>query len=217
MDKLGIKATIYDLLGYILPGSLFLLWIVWAYHPYIPYFNSINLNFIIDGKVTVIIGFISIAYILGQLLSAIGAFVLEGPVKTAIGWLLGKIPEKIFQKLKKPFSFFNLSLTKNEHPESRDNIAFVQYKYPSVYDTAFVFLSIYDLSRNIIITIILCIMTYPSSISIKHGPSIIFYLSIAALIFLNNYLRFKQYFNVQIRAGINLSLTATISAQTESD
>jgi hypothetical protein len=199
MDKFGIKGTLYDLLAYILPGAILLIWVIWMFQPY-----GVTLKMLIASKGIILIGFICIAYISGQLISAIGAFALEGPTKRFIVWLLGKTPLKIVLISKTELPIIDGLITNDKLQTSRNIIALVQSKYPSVYDTAFVFLSIYGLSRNISTVIFMCLFVYCFS-SGGHGNQLMVFSSLAvALIFLYNYFRFKHYFNAQIQSGVYL-------------
>ena len=208
MDKLGIKATLYDLLGYIVPGAFF------VFALYIMYTAKTDGKYIdflknmMDAKTSFAFGSFAVIcfYINGHILASIGSFLFENRLvkwlfsKKALMWLYkinedveGKKYEDRFKDLlgdKAPFSFRNV-------------IAYSEENTKTAYDTAFVFLSIYGLSRNSAVAMLLLLVSHYTFIDDAWSISfyVCFFLALIAL--LHNYFRFRQYYIAQIYASLS--------------
>lgn len=208
MDKLGIKATLYDLLGYIVPGAFFMfaLYIMYTAKTdgkYIDFFKNM-----MDVKTGFAFGSFAVicSYINGHILASIGSIIFENRLvkwlfsKKALIWLY-KINEDVegekyrdrFKELvgdKAVFSF-------------RDVIAYSEENTKTAYDTAFVFLSIYGFSRNIAVAMLLLFVSHLTFIDDTWNKTfcICFFLALIAL--LHNYFRFRQYYIAQIYASLS--------------
>jgi hypothetical protein len=193
MDKLGIKASIYDILGYIIPGLIAIIFM------YMLFFEK-DINWLISlKKVEYTLPFyiliFVIAYISGHIISSLSSFIFEG-----------KITRRIIKKFsKKDFSEHNLRIIElfgkdYKDCEPQNLISFCQEKHPQLYDTAFVFLTIYGLSRNISASFIIVEIYMIKEYGLFTMQSWVIVLSIILLI--RNYYRFKEYFNKKINSAL---------------
>lgn len=195
MDKLGIKATIYDILGYIIPGLLMLIFV------YI-FMNNLDVKWIISLKTAsyttpfYVLIFI-LSYVSGHIVSSLSSFIFEGKISNYI-------TKKYF---KKDNSHHNdktqLIFNKNFDDCNRQLIiSHCQKNNPTLYETAFVFLTIYGLSRNISI----CFFVIDIYVIKKYGiismESAV--LVISTILLIRNYYRFKDYYNHKINSSLYL-------------
>jgi hypothetical protein len=196
MDKIGIKATLYDIIGYVIPGFLFLLFI------YI-FKNNLDLKWLlslkkVDISAPYIVVIFILTYVSGHIVSSFSSFIFEGYISK---WITNKLfpkPQNSIYDIKtqslfgKPFN----------DCDQRSIITYCQEKHPIVYETAFVFLTIYGLSRNVAATFIVL-----SSFSIyKYGICSIESLIIisSTILLIRNYYRFKVNFTKQINSSLLL-------------
>ncbi len=195
MDKLGIKATIYDLLGYIIPGFLTLLFI------YIFMFDK-DLNWLLSLKTEKIstpfyaLVFV-LAYVAGQTISSMSSFLFEGI-----------ITKKIFKKyIVNDYSSHNTKTNMlfgkdYKDVDSQNLSSYCQEKFPKVYDTAFVFMTIYGLSRNVATSFLILTVYVINKFRFFSVECLITVLSMILLI--RNYYRFKKYFELKINSALYL-------------
>jgi hypothetical protein len=197
MDKFGIKSTTYDVLGYLIPGLIFLLWIVYKYHPF-----SMSISFILEQRFSAQLIFALLAYLVGHILSAIGSYIFEGPALKFVRRMLGnKISINAYEKMfGKTIAIEPFGTGENG---IRNAIVRVQTKNPIAYETAFVFLAFYGMIRNMLVAIIIIyvesFVLQDMSLGYKAHIIIIFVM----LLCYYHYRRFQSYFASQINAGNN--------------
>lgn len=196
MDKLGIKATIYDIFGYAIPGCLLLI----SYLGLTIDVNNFDLAKLIKIEINwpfAVAAFI-VSYIVGHLLSSISSVVFENPLsKQMFSTVLGVMfktemyDDACEKKLGKKY---------NECGE-RAVIVYCQNNHPVIYETAFVFLAIYGFSRNIAMTMIILL---PLFIDRQFYPvwNLVYIVSLVFMVW--HYLRFKNYFSHQIASSLYL-------------
>lgn len=208
MDKLGIKGTLYDLLGYIIPGAFFI------FALYFMYIAKTDGNYIgllkdmMNAKSSFAFGCIAVicSYINGHILASIGSILFENRfveklfTKKAPMWLykINKDVEGVkyreqFKELvgdKAVFSFQNV-------------IAYSEENTKTAYDTAFVFLSIYGFSRNIAVAMLLLFFSHLTFIGDTWNETFYICFFIALIALLHNYFRFRQYYIAQIYASLS--------------
>lgn len=196
MDKLGIKATIYDIFGYAIPGALLLI----SYLGLTMDVNKLDLAQLIKIELNwpfAVTAFIA-SYIVGHLLSSVSSVVFENPLsKQIFSTVFGVMfktevyDDACEKKLGKKY---------NDCGE-RAVIVYCQNNHPVIYETAFVFLAIYGFSRNIAMVMI---VLFPWFLE-KQFPPVWNMIYIVALGFMVwHYIRFKNYYSHQIASSLYL-------------
>lgn len=193
MDKFGIKATLYDLIGYVFPGFL----LITACYSL---FFCASLPTIAEAsKITFSIPFACIAlatfYVTGHAIAALSSLVFENP------WVSGLV-NKVYAFDTSIYDERSLELFGVDYSTSGGRIAitYCLEKFPATYGLAFIFLSIYGFSRNICVVTIILTVSYLYKTNNYNLWSLVSAGSI--LLMLHNYFRFKQYFNNQIASSI---------------
>jgi hypothetical protein len=198
MDKLNIKATLYDIIGYIIPGLFFILGIV-----IISNSKSISDQYkliLMQSTASPSVAFVMIAlcvsYFLGIIISTLSSLIFES--STLINWLkkLSKVDNSIYDNsckilFSKPY----------DDCDKRAIIAYCQINFPIIYDTAFVFLGIYGFARNMS----LIILVFAIANIFVHG--IAFYyetmlLLLTSILSFFTYIRFSIYFDRQVNSSL---------------
>ncbi|HCO95457.1 MAG TPA: hypothetical protein DIU00_16160, partial [Phycisphaerales bacterium] len=149
--NLSIKTTIYDILGYLLPGLLFIS-CIFAF--YMQTKEEVGIIDAFSGSLSGMnvyscAALLGAGYLVGHFISALSSLVLEKWMLNALK-LFGKNLElrKILgnsaynQLLKKYKVVFEHEANKDEKL-FRNCLVYVESRQPSVYSTAFVFLSFY--------------------------------------------------------------------------
>lgn len=198
MDKLGIKATIYDVLGYAVPGAILLVGL------YVFTTGEFKPDIALLMKTEVSGAFAAIAflafYVTGHLLSSVSSFLFENKSFTAVAaW--------IFDFDTTRYDEAALRIFGKNYAEcgSRAVIVYCQSNYPLVYETAFAFLTIYGLSRNVAAAMLLLIPLWVTKNSDWVFVSI-YLMSLAFMV--RNYLRFKVYYIHQIASSLMIAKKA---------
>lgn len=141
-----IKNTIYDILGYLMPGTLFVVLILLGWAHYKEDGNLLNqywqlLPKFSNWEMIIIFG---VLYVIGHITSSVSSYAIESWLKPDDKILLGPaIYKEYASKVKELYQ---------SEPDSkvfRLCVCHVESKQPQVYNTAFVFLSFYGMSRNI--------------------------------------------------------------------
>lgn len=208
MDKLGIKTTLYDVLGYVIPGmmlivGMYVLFVTGNSNEYIPAVKSLVK---VESNLMFGTGIILCSYVLGHVISSIGSFIFENRLmkylfkKKGFRWLYkineeyeGENHKEQFVKLvgdKASFSF-------------RSVVAYSEENTKVAYDTAFVFLSIYGLSRNVAVVMLLILASHCFFFENNWDFSFCIVFGIGVVALLHNYFRFKQYYIAQIYASLS--------------
>ena len=211
MDKLGIKATLYDFFGYLVPGLVFLL------YAYVFYQNICKeLNFIVAlqslakyNKAVYSILVVLIGYCLGHIISSVSSFVIEKSIFGNIEFLKSKLELKEVVSLDLYNSFqgeykryFNVDYNSKD---IRTLICYVEKKNSEIYSTAVVFLAIYGMARNLSIISFMFAIAEIGYFIYFHNILIWIYILcglVFGLVFLYEYFRFRKYFLQQILNGI---------------
>lgn len=207
MDKFGIKGSLYDILGYIMPGAFVLLGLFAMYENK----KGVNLILWLQNHVDVHMGLafgcgiLVCSYIVGHILTSIGSLLFENRhVKRLFSeaWLrnLYKIDENREGEAYK--ARFKELFGCDAVFSFRNVVAYSQERTKAVYDTAFVFLSIYGLSRNISVALLVLLAVHFLIIGDSWSGSLYaaFFISFIAMV--HNYFRFREYYIAQIYASL---------------
>lgn len=193
MDKLGIKATIYDLLGYIIPGIFMLAGWHLCHFPISTPIKADLLQGNISITFAVIIG--AIGYFVGHLLASIGSLVFENRSTSKYILKVYKIDYSIFDARS-----VELFSKRYQEIDPRLPVVFCQKNHPECYETAFVFLAIYGFSRNCLVALILL---FPVAIYCNSYTLFGIFLHFIVIAFTaHNYFRFRKYFQAQIASSL---------------
>jgi hypothetical protein len=196
MDKLGIRATLYDLVGYILPGLVLLsgLYFIFVQNARLQFNELFKCSISLQSSIILFIA----AYIIGHIVATVGSIFFENRwFKTFIDRFY-KFDTSIYDLKSKALFGYDYNSC-----GERTAIAFCQEKHPILYDVAFIFLSIYGFSRNI--AVVLIILTTTAIIKIGINWAMLCISLLCIFILLHNYLRFKQYFAKQIASALMIS------------
>jgi len=195
MDKFGIKATLYDLIGYALPGAFFIIGL------YV--LTTLPLHFDVEQILkfeiskTFAVGLLFSSYLSGYFLSSFSSFIFENKL---VWWVAKNIYDINTQKYdKKAQKLFGKNYA---DCGIRTPIAYCQKNDPVIYETAFSFLSIYGLSRNIAAAMLILL---PFAIEKFYISQWIMYYGVALIFIIHNYFRFKVYYIHQIASAIMTS------------
>lgn len=193
MDKFGIKATLYDLIGYVFPGFLLITGC------YSLFFCATLPTIAEASKITFSIPFACIAlatfYVTGHAIASLSSLVFEN------SWV-SRLVNKLYAFDTSIYDARSMELFGVDYSTSggRIALAYCVEKFPSVFGQAFVFLAIYGFSRNVsTVTIILTVSYW---ITTNNFNSWLLVSLVVILLMLHNYFRFKQYYNKQIAASI---------------
>ena len=214
MKDLDFKATLYDILGYIIPGiiTIFLSWNL--------YLNLIGENDLIksinnsysknNNIITMLI--ISIAgYYIGHLISTLSSIFIEKyivynkwikyfSVRLSIKKILSsKMEEKVVNTFNEKYGSIY-----EDSKDFRTIICFVEKNYQNIYSTAFVFLSFYGMARNVSfiflnfsIAELIIAVVLKQRFSFEYSLLFIF----VSLVFFYEYLKYLKYFKQHILNG----------------
>ena len=193
MDKLGIKATIYDILGYITPGLLLII-IVYMFIYNLDLSWIISLKFISFSTPFYILILI-ISYVSGHIISSLSSYIFEN-------CLVKKLTNIFIKRDNKLLDEKCIVLVGKEYEKCDKQLitSYCQIKYPSIYDTSFAFLTFYGLSRNISIVFIILDMFVIDKYGFFTIQNIVVFLLLILLI--RNYYRFKKYYNEKIDSSL---------------
>lgn len=205
MDKLGIKGTLYDFLGYVIPGLTFIVGLVAMFVcKECSDISTIAKNFL-DVKVGVVACALILvaAYILGHAFASISSILFE---KKGVNLSPKKYyemdPKQVGEKFR---SYYEKIFGSGSEIEFRNVIAYSEEKTKAVYDTAFVFLSIYGFSRNTSMALFFVLIA--NFIVLDHAAWnwwIISGIFLAIVALLHNYFRFREYYVKQIFASLTV-------------
>jgi hypothetical protein len=137
------------------------------------------------------------SYVAGQILSSFSSFIFEGKITKKIFFRNcihnhSEFDKKTIELFGKPFKDLNSQLL----------TTYCQENFPKSYDTAFVFMSIYGLSRNISMSFIILCIYIINHFGLLSFQCLITIVSIASLI--RNYFRFKKYYETKINSVLSL-------------
>jgi hypothetical protein len=204
-----VKTTIYDIVGYMIPGFGFFL------AGYLGYSHSIRVEFTFDsifadissltGSKIILLAIL--AYLIGHLLSTVSSLIIEGMILKIPLFkkfkddkeILGPKMHGIFsEKFQKTFGF------DSDPAQFGVCICHVESKQPAIYSTALIFLSFYGMARNLtLIFILYSIWELLNWLGFKNSQSFGYFLVSLTLgvIAFYHYLRFLKYFKQRILTG----------------
>jgi hypothetical protein len=204
MEK--IKTTLYDIVGYIIPGMVFLVasfvgycHLVQCQQPFVA------LRAVIKGlSNTEIAIYLGITYLAGHLLSTASYFVFEKLCCNTVvsdKQILGDDLYKAFEDRFK--SIFKVAAY-DKKTGFLTCICYVEAKQPVVYATAFIFQSFYGMARNLaLVLMVYSLWELYNGLVVGNRQSFA-YLLVAALVCLIcfwHYRRFSQYYRRYILTG----------------
>lgn len=195
MNNLGIKATIYDIIGYIVPGFLSIITIFMIMRGGILTEKG-EINFatfesnIKEFSFIFYITIFTLSYIAGHIIESISSLIFK---KMLYKLVMRKCMKKHYDKV----NLIAQNKFNNNFIDCEQNLmSYCEVNYPIINDTAFRFLSFYGFSRNITIILLIMIVSLflKGQLLTPLGYSII--ISIPAMIW--NYFRFRKYFELKI-------------------
>lgn len=204
-----IKATLYDIFGYILPGLLliFLSYIMFKNFNKVFDFIEIINGFILYVDIKKIVLLLIIAYFLGHALSSFSSFTVEKIfLKISKGMQDEKIiSSEMFGLFKK--IFYDIFAIEYKKSDFRTVICYVESREPAIYSTAFAFLSFYGMARCVAF-IFSIFFVFEIIVFIKYFQYTSMYCAIGFLFlsvtFYYEYYRFFRYFKQEIMMGFVL-------------
>ncbi|MFV0501311.1 MAG: hypothetical protein ACK5MH_06965 [Bacteroidales bacterium] len=201
MNNLGIKATIYDIIGYLVPGFLSIISIFMIIKGGILNQNG-EINFEVFQSITIDLPFVfyviifTFSYISGHIIESISSFIYKKILyKPVMKFFMRKHYDKMNSIADNKFKTNFLSSEQNF-------MSYCELKYPVINDTVFRFLSFYGFSRNI--TIILILVYISLCINGQYFTIFGFSLIISILAMSWNYFRFRKYFELKIISVLDL-------------
>lgn len=208
MDKLGIKTTLYDVLGYVIPGMLLILgmYIMYMKNDSNDYFSIVRQLADVKSSIAFGTGVILCSYVLGHAISSIGYLLFENRlVKRIFNYKIPRWFYKIDERNEgEPHKArFKELLGDNADFSFRSVVAYSEENTKVAYDTAFVFLSIYGLSRNVAVVMILLLAAHYLIFKDMWNSAFYFAYFLCLLALLHNYFRFRQYYIAQIYASLS--------------
>ena len=212
-----IKTTIYDIVGYMIPGFVLFL------TGYLGYFHSIKTAFTFDSIIpdtlsltaSKIVLLAILAYLTGHLLSTVSSIIIESGIlkmslfekfkndKEVLGPKLHGIYSEKFQKI---FGF------DSDPAQFGVCICYVEAKQPAIYSTALIFLSFYGMARNLSLVLVsYSLWELLNWLGFKNSQSFgYFFVSLTlGVIAFYHYLRFLKYFKQRILTGFVIPETTT--------
>ncbi len=206
MKSYNIQTTIYDIFGYLIPGTIILFFADIAYYQVV--LGKLVYPHIIDLNAAMIILIIVGGYILGHALSGLSSLVIEPLMTrriefTAIRLSLEKIlSENMTNYFHKKFNaIFGFDF---QPMDFRTVICYVETHKPVVYATAFVFLSFYGMCRTLAFTFSIVFLTELAVwfiFSQRYSLTIALICLILSFLFYYGYFKFYRYFKAQIISG----------------
>jgi hypothetical protein len=213
MEDSDIPFNFFDFFGYLIPGIIFTIAIIWVlipdntYQKTIDFFKSIE-----DFKYIISVIIVIMVYGLGHVVSSLGSYIFEGIL---VGMWLGSPSDNLFNSKEKntwPFSSYGKNYSKEfrnsfndkfkeffgDFKETKDRFflcfTFVKEKCPATFGRLNIFISLYDFSRNSAVALL-----FLAIVSILRGyylyAGILFVLT---FIFISRYLKFFRIYGDEI-------------------
>jgi hypothetical protein len=205
---MNIKTTVYDLLGYIVPGLVTMTLSIVVYIQNYPIQNISDAITFLSPLFNIYFSMliICIAYVIGFFMSGIGDLYndiilvkIHSSLKrdSLIRYLEGELFNRFEQKFKETF--------KNDFKEThiRKLICYVESNKPELYSTAFYYLSFYGMSRSLFVIFSLFALTEIVLLILPNPCVLITLILIIVSLLLAwlahyQYIRFLKYFLEQI-------------------
>ena len=221
MDKFSIKVTLYDFIGYFIPGFVFILLIIISLNHSCPdkyplYINLKNYFAIDSSESNNAINFslytyfviILLLYIIGHIVSTLSSIIIEKFIRERCGidrksFLINNVlgNEQFDTFAKKIKTKFNMNY---EERYFRICISFVELNRTSIYSTAFVFLTFYGMARSLAFITSLIFLWEVFNLFLNYTFMGLIYcvlLLILSVLFYSEFRRFQRYFKEQIVNG----------------
>lgn len=205
MDKFGIKGTLYDLLGYAIPGLTFIAGLAIL----ILCKECAEKELLIEKIVNIKIGLpflllvLIVSYILGHVFASISSWLFERRGKNLSPKNRYEMdPKQVGEKFR---ASYEKLFGQESKMDFRNVIAYSEENTKAVYDTAFVFLSIYGFSRNTSIALFFVLIA--NFIVLDYtvwNMWIVLGIILAIIALLHNYFRFREYYVKQIYASLEV-------------
>ncbi|KNY27682.1 hypothetical protein [Pseudobacteroides cellulosolvens] len=208
-----IKATLYDIFGYLIPGILFIFFSYVSFNHFKGTFDNTKIlkNVYSYMEIKNIIVISVFAYFIGHVLSTLSSLIVEKSIFLKFSFLSRGLKSKsqfsnnMFENFKRKYSeVFNLQY---DDRDFRSVICYVESREPLIYSTAFVFLSFYGMARCIAF-ILSSFFICELIITFKYFSFAELYYCIGilllALVFYYEYYRFFRYFKQEIIMGFVL-------------
>jgi hypothetical protein len=209
MKGLDIKATIYDIFGYLIPGTLLIVIVYYSYKHTLGINPNNDLEIYLKGLDTKsLIFFIFISYCIGHTISALSSLVVEKLIVFKAKKISSNLDvqtllsSSLYSRL--CIKFKELYNTDFTNKDFRLLICFNESKQPNIYSTAFTFLAFYGMARSLVfISSIGLIWELYNSFLGNFRSSLLFvftYLFFVS-VFYYQYYRFLRYYREQICMG----------------
>lgn len=193
LEKLGIKATLYDVLGYMVPGVvlLFGLWFTTLSQ------SKQTMDHLLTLVVTwpAAVMFLSFSYLAGHTLASLSASTFENPVSKFLISLVYDTDVK--QDDARSLALFGTTL---KCTSTRLLASYGQVNYPEIYESALIYLAMSGFSRNAAAAVIV-ISCYWGLLNGLTLPEFVSVLVVTLLLFYN-YLRFKKNYKAQLASAL---------------
>lgn len=203
MEKLGIKATFYDLFGYVIPGTLSIVLAARVWEVF-----SSGLDYTDIWEVTTkmnayaLLGVLGVSYITGHFVSALSSRVVEKGIcewieklasqtklATVLPSLHGKLKDRYNEQFEVALDERSLSLI----------TTVVEEKMPRTYSTAFIFLSIYGMARSLSLVFFCAVVVeFVLALADKSYCFIAIFLLVPTVVFFLHYIKFRRHFIAQV-------------------
>ena len=209
METIGIKTTIYDFFSYFIPGVILNNCIILAIYftsysfdiPFIEIFGEELLSRMPNWFL--ILTVILVTYVIGIILSTLSSIVIEKIIVKKIKFLKKYITINniVSEDL---YNLFQIKIKKDYDIDFNDKhmrliISFVEKYSANAYNTAFVFLTIYGMNRNLsLIFFSVGITTLILNIIQHNNIFFAIVLIILSVLTFIGYIRFFRYFISQI-------------------
>lgn len=213
MDDEKIPFNLFDFFGYIIPGLIFTIAIIWVLIPENTYQKTIDFfKSVTDFKYIISFVIVIMIYGLGHVISSLGSYLFEGLL---VGEWLGYPSKNLFNSEQKntwPFSSYGKSYSKEfinafnkkfkEHFGEFEDIGdkfmlcftLVKEKCPATFGRLTIFISLYDFSRNSAMALLILAM-----VSILRGYySHAVILFVLTFLFISRYLKFFRIYGDEV-------------------
>lgn len=207
MDKLGIKGTLYDFLGYIVPGLTFIVGLALVLLCKDCADRDVVIKNFMDVNVSVpmIMLLLVASYILGHTFSSLSSWLFERD-----GWNLSLIkcyeldPKKVGERYR---PYYDKIFGDGSEIDFLSVVAYSQERTKAVYETAFVFLSIYGFSRNTSMALLFALVSNCVVLDYTAWNWWVLLGAVFCIItLLHNYFRFRKYYIERIFSSLIVPL-----------
>lgn len=203
MERFGIKATLYDLFGYVLPGALSVAIVARAW---VIIFSSQECGNILRmaGKMNpyTLMGLLGLSYVMGHFVSALSSRIIEKGLckwsdKLASQTRLTTVLQPLYGKLEDSYrKHFETDL---DDRSMGIITTVVEEEMPRAYSTAFVFLSIYGMARSLSLVFLFGAIVEVILACAGKGYFLIAIGLVAPVaVFFLHYIKFRRHFIAQV-------------------